>query len=87
MDFIDLHVFTRIYMDLEGISLIQELGCPATCGGKLWPLYNTMLGPWGFQAGRMVAGWLDSWLAGRLDGGGGHHGCNLARSTPRRVGG
>ena len=40
----------------------------AACGGKLWPLYTTMLGPWGLQAGRIVsgrlAGWLDGWMAG-----------------------
>ena len=44
----------------------------AACGGKLWPLYTTMLGPWGLQAGRMVsgrlAGWLDGGLTGWLDG-------------------
>ena len=68
--------------------MIQGLGCPAGCGdlrrpvagcgSKLWPLYTTILSPWGWQAGRM-AGWLD--------GAGGHQSCDLARSTPRRVGG
>ena len=42
------------------------------CGGKLWPLYTTMLGPRSLQAGRMVSGrmavWLDGWMAGWLDG-------------------
>ena len=55
-------------MDLEGISVILGLGCRIPCGGKLWPLYTTMLGPWGLQAGRMVsgrlAGWLDGWMEG-----------------------
>ena len=44
----------------------------AACGRKLWPLYTTILGPWGLQAGRMVsgrlAGWLDGWMEGSLDG-------------------
>ena len=59
----------------------------AGCGEKLWPLYTAILSPFGWLAGRMVAGWLDGWMAGWLDGGGGHHSCNLSRSTPRRVGG
>ena len=68
----------------------------AACGGKLWPLYTTMLGPWGLQAGRMVsgrlAGWLDGWMAGWKAGwmagwlDGGHHSCNLARSMPKGLG-
>ena len=56
--------FTWVYFDLGGISVIQELGCSATCGGKLWPLYTTMLSPWGCQAGRTVAGWMAGWLDG-----------------------
>ena len=52
-------------------------------------------------AGWCLAGWLDGWMAGWLDGwmagwkagwmagwlDGGHHSCNLARSSSRRVGG
>ena len=33
--------------------MILGLGCPAACGGNLWAIYNTMLGPWGWQAGRI----------------------------------
>ena len=40
----------------------------AGCGGKLWPLYNTMLGPWGWQAGRMVVGWMAGWRDGWMAG-------------------
>ena len=49
----DLPVSTWIYMNLGGISVIQELGCTAGRGSlwcplapfgrKLWLLYNTML--------------------------------------------
>ena len=28
-------IYIYLYMDLDGISVIQELGCPAGCGG-LW---------------------------------------------------
>ena len=85
--YVDFNEISWIYMDLEGISVIQGLGGPAATG-PLWQeavaLDNTMLSPWGWQDG----GWLDGWMAGWLDGGGRHHRhCNLARSTPRRVGG
>ena len=73
----DFQVFAWVYMDLKricidlkGISVIQELGCPAACGGlwrpvaacgrKLWPLYNAMLRGEGWQDG----GWLDGCMAG-----------------------
>ena len=91
-----LHRFER-YFSVSGHWVPSNLwravaGCGglwrpvAGCGGKLWPLYTTMLGPRGLQAAWM-AGCLDGRLAGWLDGGGGHHHCNLALSSSRRVGG
>ena len=62
-------------MDLGSISVILGPGCR----DPLWrpvaescsPLYDTILGPGGWQAGRMVsgrmAGWLDGWMEGWLD--------------------
>ena len=77
-------------------------GCPvAGCGG-LWRPVAESCGPFKLPysvlgacrlAGWCLAGWLDGWMAGWkapwmagwLDGG--HHSCNLARSSSRRVGG
>ena len=54
---------------LEGRADCGGLWRPvAACGGKLWPLYNTMLSPWGWQDGGWLAGWLDGWMAGWVDG-------------------
>ena len=94
----DLHVSSRFTEDLCGTRIYMDLhrfgkdfsdyglGGRADCGHKLWPLYKyhaQSLGRAGWQDG----GWLDGWMAGWLDAGGGHHHCNLARSTLRRVGG
>ena len=37
-----------------------DLWCPVADHSR--PLYNTMLGPWGWQNG----GWLEGWIAGWL---------------------
>ena len=88
----DLHAFGTDFSDAGAWVPGGLWRAVATCGG-LWqqavaPIYYHP------QALRL-AGWLDGWMAGWLDGrlagwldrGGGHHSCNLARSTPRRVGG
>ena len=66
--YMDLHGFGKHFSD-SGAWVPDPLWQPvAGCGGKLWPLYTTMLGPWGLQAGWMVSGrmavWLDGWMAG-----------------------
>ena len=66
--YMDLHWFGGDFSD-SGAWVPGALWQPvAGCGGKLWPPYTTMLGPWGLQAGRMVsgrlAGWLDGWMEG-----------------------
>ena len=92
IDYMYLGGFTWICMDLEGISMVSGLGGRATCGA-LWRAVAASGGPCrltslvhgaGWLAGRWLAG---CWMTGWLDGGGGHHRCNLARSMPRRVGG
>ena len=91
--YMDLSGFTWICYDWDGISEISVLGdraacgslwqAVAACGETLWSLYNTMLRPWGWQAGSMVAGWLNGWMemmgitavtyhAGRLEGSADH---------------
>ena len=80
-----------IYEDLERISMIQGLA-RLVAPGVLWrpvaasrePLFTPSRGL-GWQACWM-ARCLDGALVGWLDGAGGHHSCNLERSTPRRVG-
>ena len=67
---------------------MSGLGGWATCG----PLWRKAVAPIQYHAQSLwlagwMAGWLDGWLAGWMNGGGRHHHCNLARSTPRRVGG
>ena len=49
-------------MDLGGIAVIQQLRGLAACGHKLWPLYNTMLSPWGWKDGGWLAGWTAGWM-------------------------
>ena len=97
----DLHNFLWIYMDLGGISVILGLDAGMSCG-SLWRAVAESCGPFILPysvlgacrlAGWCLAGWLDGWMAGWkapwmagwLDGG--HHSCNLARSSSRRVGG
>ena len=96
----DLHLFGEHFNDFcswrsGGLwPVAVPCGClwqPVAACGSLWqlvaescgPYTNTMLAPGSWQD----AGWLAGLMAGWLDGGGRQHHFNLARSTPRRVGG
>ena len=73
--YMDLHRFGRDFRDSGALVPGSLWRAVAACGSKLWPLHI----PCSVLVACRLAGWLD--------GGGGHHSCNLARSTPRRVGG
>ena len=55
----------------------------AACGHKLWPLYK-------YTAQSLeLAGWQDGgwlpWMVGWLDGGGGHHSCDLCLFDAQQI--